>query len=97
ECTADVCGGGACGHPLAAAGTVCRASIDGTDKGARVSFAEVSDLNACRHALQVEPDAARRFKPATFPRADWLWVGTSLYVADAPAAWRQREKRRPSG
>ena len=59
-------------------------ATDGLDKGARVSFAEVSDLNAVtyRHVLLVEPDAARGFKPVTFHAGGLAWVGTNLYVAD---------------
>ncbi|MCC6337962.1 MAG: hypothetical protein IT380_28700 [Myxococcales bacterium] len=59
-------------------------ATDGLDKGSRVSFAEVSDLDTVtyRHVLLVEPDAARGFKPVTFHAGGLAWVGANLYVAD---------------
>ncbi len=59
--------------------------VDGTDKGVRITFTDVSDLNAAityRHVLLVEPDATRGFKPVTNHAGGLAWVGSYLYVAD---------------
>lgn len=59
--------------------------VDGTDKGVRVSFADVTALAAgitYRHVLLVEPDVARGFKPIGIHAGGLAWSGTLLYVAD---------------
>ena len=57
---------------------------DGSDKGTRVSFADVTDLDAVtyRHVLLVEPDATRGFKPVTNHAGGLAWAGSFLYEAD---------------
>lgn len=58
---------------------------DGTDKGVRVTFADVTNPNAVkyRHVLLVEPDGtARGFKPVVNHAGGIAWVGNLLYVAD---------------
>ncbi len=58
---------------------------DGTDKGVRLSFADVTDLSGAityRHVLLVEPDAGRGFKPVTNHAGGLAWAGSYLYVAD---------------
>ena len=57
---------------------------DGTDKGTRVSFADVTDFDTVtyRHVLFVEPEATRGFKPVTTHAGGLAWFGSMLYVAD---------------
>ncbi|MFO0599711.1 MAG: hypothetical protein U0228_30670 [Myxococcaceae bacterium] len=58
---------------------------DGTDKGVRLTFADVTSLSAgvsYRHVLLVEPDATRGFKPIPIHGGGVAWSGSLLYVAD---------------
>jgi hypothetical protein len=58
---------------------------DGTDKGSRVSFVDVTDLSATigyRNVLLVEPDSTKGFKPVAFHAGGMAWSGNYLYVAD---------------
>lgn len=58
---------------------------DGSDKGFRVAFADVTSFAAgvnYRHVLFVEPDATRGFKPVNIHAGGLAWSGSYLYVAD---------------
>lgn len=64
---------------------------DGTDKGSRISFAEVSSLSAgvtYRHVLFVEPDGTRGIKPVNIHVGGLAWSGSLLYVADTSRGLR---------
>lgn len=64
---------------------------DGTDKGSRVSFADVIQLSAgvtYRHVLFVEPDVTRGIKPVNIHVGGLAWSGSRLYVADTSRGLR---------
>lgn len=64
---------------------------DGTDKGSRVSFADVTQLSAgvtYRHVLFVEPDVTRGIKPVNIHVGGLAWSGSRLYVADTSRGLR---------
>lgn len=66
-------------------------SSDGADKGVRVSFADVTGSTASvtyRHALLVEPDPTRGFKPVPIHGGGLAWSGSLLYVADTSRGLR---------
>lgn len=65
--------------------------VDGTDKGVRMTFADVTSLSAgvtYRHVLLVEPDATRGFKPVPIHAGGVAWSGSLLYVADTSRGLR---------
>lgn len=61
----------------------------GGEKGARVSFAEVTDMNNVlyRHVLLVEPGASG-FKEVAIHAGGIAWAGNYLYVADTSGGLR---------
>lgn len=64
---------------------------DGTEKGVRISFADVTSLSAgvtYRHVLLVEPDGTRGIKPVGIHAGGLAWSGSYLYVADTSRGLR---------